>query len=82
MGQTRIVLISVTKFSDGRYIANNIENMSFESYAEIRASIQKEEKIKEEGDVKIYDLTDFMEDCNDQMIDLDEWWVAYVNIGE
>ena len=32
--------------------------------------------------VEIYSLTDFMDACNDQIIDLEGNWVSYVFVGK
>jgi len=74
--QTVIVLISVDDFSDGRKIAENIENILFNTPDDILRKVRE----KEDGFVAVYPITDFMDACNNQEIELDGVWVSYAQV--
>ncbi len=74
--QTVIVLISVDDFSDGRKIAENIENILFNTPDDILRKVRE----KEDGFVAVYPITDFMDACNNQEIELEGVWVSYARV--
>lgn len=71
-----VVLISVDEFTNGRKIAENIENQEFKTPDDVLSKIREEEN----GYVAIYPISDFMDACNDQEIELEGVWVSYVHV--
>lgn len=77
---TYIVLLAVDIF-DRRQHAEFIENEEFKNIKEVYSLLQKDIDTElTDGEVLIYKLTDFMDACNDQELELDLWWVSYVTI--
>lgn len=74
--QTVVILISVDDFSNGRKIAENIENVLFNTPDDILRKVRE----KEDGFVAIYPITDFMDACNNQEIELEGVWVSYAQV--
>jgi hypothetical protein len=74
--QTVVILISVDDFSNGRKIAENIENTLFNTPDDILRKVRK----GEDGFVAIYPITDFMDACNNQEIELEGVWVSYAQV--
>jgi hypothetical protein len=70
--ETCIVLISVD-YSNARKVCNIIENQKFDNRQELNKTI-KEQLVDCDGDgdggVSIFRLTDFMEEVNDQYLDV------------
>ncbi len=75
-----IILINVVGFSDGRKVAEYIENGDYNSVEEIIEAIKKEGSPDGLFLYKILELTDFMDECNNQEIELENWWISYVNL--
>lgn len=75
---TVVILISVDDFTDGRKIAENIENMLFNTPDDILRRVRE----KEDGFVAIYPITDFMDACNNQEIELEGVWVSYAQVNK
>lgn len=78
--KTYIVLLAVDVF-ERRQHAELLEAKKFENVKKIYELLQKDidDEITEE-DVLIYELTDFIDACNNQELELELWWVTYVNI--
>lgn len=87
-----IVILSVRKF-DRRDSANMLENQKFLSFNELRDRIKETKKVRlndenidelllEDGDYIYYELTEFMELCNDEEFDINNYWVSYVFVEE
>ena len=68
----RIVLIPVGEH-DRRKDAEGIENTTFNPTT-------FNEYCNKMGDVLTYSLTDFMDACNNQEIELEGYWLSYVNV--
>jgi hypothetical protein len=80
--ETCIVLISVD-YSNARKVCNLIENQKFDNRQELIKTI-KEQLVDCDGDggVSIFRLTDFMEEVNDQYLDvLTEHFISYVHVN-
>lgn len=77
--KTYIVLLAVDVF-DRHDHADRIEKMTFTDSAAMKEFLKEGIDADITGDVLWYDLSDFMEECNDQLVELDLWWVTYVNI--
>jgi hypothetical protein len=73
-----VVLISVSDFTDGRKIAEHIENTLFNTCDDIRRTVKENEN----GLVAIYPITDFMDACNNEEINLGEFWVSYAQVNK
>lgn len=76
-----VVLINVEDFSNGRKIAENIENQEFTDAKTVIAEIQKQGQKRgksKHGLVLTYPMTDFMDACNNQEAELGSSWVSYV----
>ena len=80
---TAIVLLSVNDFSDGRKIAERLEGQTFKTPDAVLKGIKKEAKglsDNPKGDVFVFPLTDFIDACNNQEIELEAFWTTTVNI--
>lgn len=76
--ETVVILISVDDFSNGRKIAENIENILFNTPEDILRKVKEEE----DGFVAVYPITDFMDACNNQEIQLEGFWVSYAKVNK
>lgn len=71
--KVRIVLLPIEQY-DRRKVAEAYENAVFETHEEARKIF---------GEVAgICELTTFMDMCNDQEIELENYWVTYITIKE
>ena len=82
----KVVLLSVNELE--RSTAESIENMDSVNNIEtlIEAINEAEDKnvlTKDNyiGIIEIYSLSDFADACNDQIINLNDWWVSYVDFS-
>jgi len=66
--ETRILLIPIDEH-DRRGFAENVENNLYDIH-------QLETAIP--NDIDIITLSDFMDLCNNQMIDLEQYWISYI----
>jgi len=74
--QTVIILISVDDFTNGRKIAESVENILFNTPEDILRKVRAEE----DGFVAIYPITDFMDACNNQEIELEGMWISHAKV--
>ena len=79
--KTIIVAISVD-YSNARQVCNLIENQVFESYGSLGTYLDKELDINENNDnqPQFFELSDFMEECNDQLFNFEGTFISYVTI--
>jgi len=80
-----VVLIAVDDFSSGRKAANNIQETTFKDYNELHKAVCKfgiPMHSKKDAEVMVYRMTDFMDECNDQNIELEQYWVSYVYLTD
>ena len=75
---TVVILISVDDFTNGRKISENIENTLFNTWDDILRKARE----KEDGFVAIYPISDFMDACNNQEIELENFWVSYAQVNK
>ena len=68
--EIRILLIPIDRH-DRRGLAERIENNLYDIH-ELETAIP--------NDVDIVALHDFMDLCNDQVIDLEKYWISYIRI--
>lgn len=77
--KTYIVLLGVDIF-DRNHHAELLENENFGSVKGVWDLLQEDIDTElTDADVLIYELTDFMDACNNQEIELELWWLTYVN---
>lgn len=81
MSEKHIVLIPAARVNDGRAVAELIQDRPFESIQAVAEVVNKEGNTLC-CDIQVMSLSQFMDDCNDEAIDLDTVWVTYVNIGK
>ena len=71
--ETHIIIAPVNSFE--RKQLENIENQKFDSEQAVR-----DELGDKDNNLIIHTLTDFMDECNDEMVMLTEEWLGYVQI--
>jgi hypothetical protein len=74
MKETIILVLKVSSIGKNREDLESIKGMDFNSIQAIRDAIE---------DVNCFRLTDFMDACNDDIInahDISENWIGYVNL--
>ena len=76
-----IVAISVD-YSNARQVCNLIENQVFESYGSLRKYLNEKLSVEEEveNQPQFFSLSDFMEECNDQLFDFEGTFISYVKV--
>ena len=79
--ETIIVAIPVS-YVNARRVCNLIENQVFESYGSLRTYLDKELDVNEEDDSQpqFFHISDFMEECNDQLFNFEGTFISYVTI--
>ena len=70
--EIRILLIPIDEY-DRRGFAENIENNLYDIH-------QLETAIP--NDIDIVTLSNFMDLCNNQMIDLEQYWISYIRYNK
>ncbi len=73
-----VVLLSVDVFE--RKMAENIENQTFKTLDEIQKTVRTHKA--KEGIIHVELISDFMDACNNQEIELEGFWVSYVFLEE
>ena len=76
-----IVAISVD-YSNARQVCNLIENQVFESYGSLRKYLNEKLLVNEEDEnqPQFFSLSDFMEECNDQLFNFEGTFISYVTV--
>ena len=76
-----IVAISVD-YSNARQVCNLIENQVFESYGSLIKYLNEKLSVEEEveNQPQFFSLSDFMEECNDQLFDFEGTFISYVKV--
>ena len=79
--ETIIVAISVD-YSNARQVCNLIENQVFESYGSLRKYLNEKLLVDEEDEnqPQFFSLSDFMEECNDQLFNFEGTFISYVTV--
>ena len=79
--KTIIVAIPVD-YGDARRVCNLIENQVFESYGSLRKYLNEKLSVDEEDEnqPQFFELSDFMEECNDQLFNFDGTFISYVTV--
>lgn len=70
-----IVLLPVAKF-DRKWHAEHYENCTFNSIDEFESTLYSD--ISHAPGYEIYNLSDFMDLCNDEYFFPDNYWLSYV----
>lgn len=79
------VMVAIpTDYTNARSVCNNIENQEYKSMVALRDQLDKDLGVDyedEETDKPVFfSLTDFMEECNDQYLNLENYFISYVKI--
>jgi hypothetical protein len=74
-----VVLMWVGKFE--RKEAEAIEDQHFDDFSSLQEHLEKT-NLNGYTDASLYTMTDFMDACNDQEIELEQYWVSYVHIDK
>ena len=76
-----IVAISVD-YLNARQVCNLIENQVFESYGSLRKYLNEKLSVDEEDEnqPQFFSLSDFMEECNDQLFNFEGTFISYVTV--
>lgn len=79
--KTVVVAIPVG-YSQSRKVCNLIENEVFETPNDLRNVLNSELGVNEDDNnqPQFFTLTDFMEECNDQLFDFEGTFITYVNL--
>jgi hypothetical protein len=81
--QTVMVAIPVDPYHNSRKVCEFIQNEVFNSTLALREYLNKELEVDEDNDDElpaIYDLNYFMDECNDQEFNLENYFISYVQI--
>lgn len=70
MDNLRVILIPVKDGFDGRKIAEEMENEKQTLYW-----------LEEVNKFSVFTLSDFMDLCNNQELNLEDWWISYVQLA-
>lgn len=84
MYETMILVIDVDPFRNGRQVCERLENQKFDSQTDLLTAVKSEldSEIEDETNVQLWTLSDFMDVCNDQEMNLENVWIGYVHIKE
>ena len=76
-----IVAISVD-YSNARQVCNLIENQVFGSYGSLIKYLNEKLLVDEEDEnqPQFFSLSDFMEECNDQLFNFEGTFISYVTV--
>jgi len=82
----KVVLIPVDRYSNGRKIADTIQGETFKSSADAKKFAENKGVDRDEGngdafkhlEIAVYGMAEFMDDCNEQQINLEHFWVSYI----
>jgi hypothetical protein len=81
--EIQIITIDVENNREGRQIAETLENLKFDSFTELKnftvTAIGSEEEFNKLN-LLTWHLTDFMDICNNEEINLDLVWIGYVRM--
>jgi hypothetical protein len=82
MYETMILVIDVEPFCDGRKVCERLQNQKFDSYTDFLTAVKSEldSEIEDETSVQLWTLSDFMDVCNDEEMNLINVWIGYVQI--
>ena len=81
--ETVMVAIPVDPYHNARKVCELIQNQRYQSMSELREQLNKELDVDNESDVEqpvFYSLNDFMDECNDQFLYIENYFISYVQI--
>ena len=79
----KTIVVIPTHYSNARKVCNHIENKEFNSYTQLRGTLDFELGIDNESDKtqpQFFSLSDFREECNDQLFDFEGSFISYCEI--
>ena len=76
-----VVIVSVD-YNNARKVCELIEAQTFGSFNDLRNVLNSELGVEknDENQPQFFSLTDFMDECNDQYLDLESVFISYVKI--
>lgn len=82
---TQTIMVAIpTDYTNARKVCEAIESIPFDDYVKLRNHLDKELGVDyedEETDKPVFfSLTDFMDECNDQYLNLENYFITYVKI--
>ena len=79
--ETIIVAIPIG-YGNARRVCNLIENQVFESYGSLRKYLNEKLLVDEEDEnqPQFFSLSDFMEECHNQLFNFEGTFISYVTI--
>ena len=78
-----MVAIPVNPYNNARKVCELIQNQRYQSMSELGEQLNKELEVDNESDDEqpsFYSLNDFMDECNDQFFNLENYFISYVQI--
>ena len=79
--KTVILVLDVDNFSNGREVVEHLENREFQTLKEIEDAAT-EENSGLPAFFGVYELTDFMDACNNEELNIVNIWIGYVRIPD
>jgi len=74
----QVIVISVD-YTNARKVAEAIESRHFDSFVELRSELHKQLEFKDIiEEPMVYDMTDFMDLCNNQELNLELYMISYI----
>lgn len=79
-----VIVVIPLGYSNARKVCNLIENEVFETDSDLRNVLNSELEVNEDDDnqPQFFDLSDFMEECNDQLFNFEGSFISYVNLKD
>jgi hypothetical protein len=81
---TTLIVCIPTEYGDSRKVCDFIGNETYKSLVEVRDYVDKELGVDyddEETEKPLYfNLTDFIDECNDQVLNIETYFISYVQI--
>lgn len=79
--ETVMVVIPID-FHNARKVCENIQNDTYASSSELREYLNEELDITDETEEHpmFFNLNDFMDECNDQYLNMESYFISYVEI--
>ena len=76
-----MVAIPVEPYDNARKVCELIQEQVFETYQDLRNELHYQLGVQDEDEKpSFYSLNDFMDECNDQLFNLENYFISYVQI--
>jgi len=78
-----MVAIPVDPYHNARKVCELIQDQVYQSYKDLRDYLNNELEVDQDSDDEqpsFYDLNNFMDECNDQFFNLENYFIGYVQI--